>query len=113
MKFASIDIGSNAIRLLFCNVYDRDGEIIFKKEELIRVPIRLGEDAFTIGYISEEKKSKLIKAIHAFKLLIDVNEPVAYKACATSAMRDASNSGEIIESIKKVPVSRDIVFIID
>ncbi|MBL0052778.1 MAG: exopolyphosphatase [Bacteroidetes bacterium] len=102
MKFASIDIGSNAIRLLFCNVYDRDGEILFKKEELIRVPIRLGEDAFTIGKISNEKKSKLLKAMHAFKLLIDVNEPIAYRACATSAMRDSSNANEIIDSIRNV-----------
>lgn len=101
MKFAAIDIGSNAIRLLFCNVFNGKSDPVFKKEELIRVPLRLGEDVFLKGKISEEKIEKLIKSMKAFKCLIDVHEAIDYRACATSAMRDAANGNEIIERVKK------------
>lgn len=101
MKFAAIDIGSNAVRLLFCNVYDDDGKVTLKKAELIRVPLRLGEDSFITGKISENKTEKLIDAMKAFKRLIKVNEVVDYRACATSAMRDAQNGGEVIERVRK------------
>lgn len=101
MKFAAIDIGSNAVRLLFCNVFDDDGVVSLKKAELIRVPIRLGEDSFITGKISEEKIQKLIDAMKAFQNLIKVNEVVDYRACATSAMRDASNGKEVVERIRK------------
>lgn len=101
MKFAAIDIGSNAVRLLFCNVFDDDGTVTLKKAELIRVPIRLGEDSFITGKISEEKIQKLIDAMKAFQSLIKVNEVIDYRACATSAMRDASNGNEIVARIHK------------
>ena len=100
MKFAAIDIGSNAVRLLFCNVYLGKGEPIFKKAELIRVPLRLGDDAFLAGKISDRKAEHLVKSMHAFKHLIEVNEAIDYRACATSAMREASNSNEIIARVK-------------
>ncbi|MEI6816185.1 MAG: exopolyphosphatase [Bacteroidota bacterium] len=99
MKFAAIDIGSNAVRLLFSNVIE-NGEVSFKKAELIRIPIRLGEDSFLHQRISEEKTEKLITAMKAFYHLIQVYEPIDYRACATSAMRDALNGKEIIERIK-------------
>ena len=99
MKFAAIDIGSNAVRLLFCNVYQGPVEPIFKKAELIRVPLRLGEDAFLTGRISEKKAAMLVKSMIAFKNLIEVNEVISFRACATSAMREASNSQEIIEKV--------------
>jgi exopolyphosphatase/guanosine-5'-triphosphate,3'-diphosphate pyrophosphatase len=101
LKFAAIDIGSNAVRLLFCNVFNGKSDPVFKKAELIRVPLRLGEDAFLTGKISEKKIGKLIKSMTAFKCLIDVYDAVDYRACATSAMREASNSADIIERIKK------------
>lgn len=101
MKFAAIDIGSNAIRLLFCNVYEDGGEGIFKKADLVRVPLRLGEDAFLKKKISEKKIEKLITVMKSFKLLIDFYEVQSYKACATSALRDASNAAEIIERVRK------------
>lgn len=101
MKFAAIDIGSNAIRLLLCNVYNGKGNPTFKKAELIRIPIRLGEDSFLHGKISDEKADKLIKSLKAFKLLIDVYDATDYRACATSAMRDASNNKEILNRIYK------------
>lgn len=101
MKFAAIDIGSNAVRLLFCNVYDDNGVVAFKKAELIRVPIRLGEDSFLNGKISREKTEKLVTAMKAFKNLISVYDAIDYRACATSAMRDAENRWDIIERVRK------------
>lgn len=101
MKFAAIDIGSNAVRLLFCNVHEDGGKALFKKAELIRVPIRLGEDSFLHGKISAKKTDKLVKAMTAFKNLIDVYDVVDYRACATSAMRDAENSQEVVERVRK------------
>lgn len=101
MKFAAIDIGSNAVRLLFCNVYDDNGKIVFKKAELIRVPIRLGEDSFLNGKISAKKTEKLVTAMKAFKSLIDVYDAIDYRACATSAMRDAENRYDIVQRVRK------------
>ncbi len=100
-KFAAIDIGSNAIRLLFTNVTEHNGESYFKKVSLIRVPIRLGADTFTNKIISPEKEEKMINAMIAFRKLIDVHEVQSYRACATSAMREASNSTQLIEKIYK------------
>jgi exopolyphosphatase / guanosine-5'-triphosphate,3'-diphosphate pyrophosphatase len=100
LKFAAIDIGSNAVRLLFCNVFEGNIEPVFKKAELIRVPIRLGEDSFLLGKISEEKADKLVSAMKAFKNLISVYDAIDYRACATSAMRDASNNKELLERIR-------------
>lgn len=102
MKFAAIDIGSNATRLLFCNVIGEEGgEVVFKKAELIRVPLRLGEDTFIRGKIGREKADKLVTAMKAFKHLIRVYEAVDHRACATSAMRDAENRWDIVERIRR------------
>jgi exopolyphosphatase/guanosine-5'-triphosphate,3'-diphosphate pyrophosphatase len=101
MVFAAIDIGSNAIRLLFCRVYKVDGKPHFSKEELIRMPIRLGEDVFLYGKISEEKANRLITSLKGFNELIKAYGVQAHRAVATSAMRDASNGAEIIEKVKK------------
>jgi exopolyphosphatase/guanosine-5'-triphosphate,3'-diphosphate pyrophosphatase len=101
LKFAAIDIGSNAVRLLFCNVYEENGKASYKKAELIRVPIRLGEDSFLHKKISAEKADKLVSAMKAFKNLMDVYEAIDYRACATSAMRDAVNNHEVVERVRK------------
>ncbi|MCX6229963.1 MAG: exopolyphosphatase [Bacteroidetes bacterium] len=101
MLFASIDIGSNAVRLLFSNVYVTDNQLpTAAKATLVRIPLRLGEDVFKTGKISEERIQKLIKTLEAFKLLIDVYNPLGFEACATAAMREAVNNVEIIERIK-------------
>jgi exopolyphosphatase/guanosine-5'-triphosphate,3'-diphosphate pyrophosphatase len=101
MRYAAVDIGSNASRLLLCNVMEESGETHFKKAELMRIPLRLGEDAFLQGKISEKKIVKFVKTMTAFRHLIDVFEPVDFRACATSAMRDASNRDEIIQRVRK------------
>uniref|UniRef100_UPI00404B6891 Ppx/GppA phosphatase family protein n=1 Tax=Flavobacterium sp. TaxID=239 RepID=UPI00404B6891 len=101
-KYAAIDIGSNAMRLLITNIVEQNGQPTqFNKSSLIRVPIRLGQDAFTVGDISDENISRMIDAMKAFNLLMKVNRVEKYKACATSAMREANNGNEIIQLIKK------------
>ncbi len=101
MKFAAIDIGSNAVRLLLSHVHTSNGITSFKKAELVRVPLRLGEDSFLNGKISPEKIEKLVTSMKAFKHLIDVYDAIDYRACATSAMRDATNGKDIIERVRK------------
>ena len=99
-KYAAIDIGSNGVRLLIANVVEfKKKETQFKKSSLVRVPIRLGEDVFTTGIISEKNKNRMCDAMQAFQLLMNVNGVEKFKACATSAMREANNSEEIINSI--------------
>ena len=101
-KYAAIDIGSNAMRLLIMNIIEQKGkEVQFNKSALIRVPIRLGQDAFTVGEISEENIDRMIDAMKAFKLLMKVYKVEKYMACATSAMREAYNGKEVSEIIKK------------
>lgn len=110
-KYGAIDIGSNAIRLLISNVIvSDDKEPRFKKSSLVRVPIRLGADAFTSGIISEQNVRRMIDAIEAFKLLMNIHGVKTYKACATSAMREAKNGSEIAEKIKvQTGVKIDII----
>jgi exopolyphosphatase / guanosine-5'-triphosphate,3'-diphosphate pyrophosphatase len=101
MLLAAIDIGTNAVRLFFSNVFSQSGRVVVEKASLVRIPLRLGEDVFTLRKISEEKILRLSKTMQAFNLLIDVNQPVAWKACATSAMREAKNGREVIDRIYK------------
>ncbi|MGH7884695.1 MAG: exopolyphosphatase [Thermodesulfobacteriota bacterium] len=101
MKFASIDIGSNAVRLLFMEVFEFENEnTIFKKDALYRIPLRLGEDVFTDNFISDEKVSRLLDTMIAFDHLIKVYKPLDFMACATSAMREASNRDLVLKKIR-------------
>ena len=110
-KYGAIDIGSNAIRLLISNVIVKeDKETQFKKSSLVRVPIRLGADSFVNGLISDSNTDRMISAIKAFKLLMNVNGVERYKACATSAMREATNGETIVEKIEaETGVKIDII----
>lgn len=101
MIFAAIDIGSNAVRLMFANAVGDIGHIRVEKASLIRIPIRLGKDVYKNNTISKTRASNLIKTLKAFKLLIDVYKPESYVACATAAMREATNGPEILNKIKK------------
>ena len=101
-KYAAIDVGSNAMRLLVANVIEEKGkDTQFNKSALVRVPIRLGQDAFTVGEISEENIDRMVDAMKAFKLLMKVHKVEKYLAFATSAMREAYNGKEVVEIIKK------------
>lgn len=101
MRLAAIDIGSNAARLLITDVISGPQNVPeFIKTVLVRVPLRLGFDVFDKGEISANKVEKIIKTIKSYKLLLDVYEVKHLKACATSAMRDATNANEIIKKVK-------------
>lgn len=102
MKFAAIDIGSNAARLQISSVLDNEGMISFKRVEYVRFALRLGHDVFTDGTISPESEVRIFKLMHAYKLLMDLHEVQDYSICATSAMREASNSSEIITRVHKI-----------
>jgi exopolyphosphatase/guanosine-5'-triphosphate,3'-diphosphate pyrophosphatase len=110
-KYAAIDVGSNAMRLLITNIVEQEGkETQFNKSSLIRVPIRLGQDAFTVGEITAENINRMVDAMRAFNLLMKVYKVEKYKACATSAMREAYNGKEVVEIIKqKSDIDVDII----
>ncbi len=97
---AAIDIGSNAIRLVI-NYIEEGSKVTFKKAAFLRVPLRLGEDVFTIGEISSEKRVKLCESMRAFKQVMNTYNVQNYRACATSAMREAKNGAEVVEYIQR------------
>jgi exopolyphosphatase / guanosine-5'-triphosphate,3'-diphosphate pyrophosphatase len=101
LKFAAIDIGTNAMRLLLANVIEDEGETYFKKSFLVRMPIRLGEDVFEFGKIKKNRARNLVRIMQAFNLLMQANDVVRYRACATSAMREALNGEKVIDLIRK------------
>lgn len=99
-KYAAIDIGSNAVRLLLCNAVEEHGVTHFKKGELIRIPLRLGDDAFQYGTIRPEKADRFVKTMAAFKMLIDVFDPIDFRACATASLRESRNGDDLIKKVK-------------
>jgi len=101
LKFAAIDIGSNAVRLLIADIIETPDNLNITKLSLVRVPLRLGASVFDSGKISGSKTKKLIKTIKAFRYLIDVYEVRDWRACATSAMREAENSTEVLDRVKQ------------
>jgi len=100
-KYASIDIGSNAVRILVTNVVSYKKKTVFLKNALVRVPIRLGQDAFTNGKISDKNIKRMIKSMKAFKLLMEVHEVKDYLAFATSALREAKNGSYLVKKVLK------------
>ncbi len=109
-RFAAIDIGSNSVRLLIANVLINGEGPLFKKSALIRVPVRLGANAFTNHKIPEVSVNHLVETMIAFKYLMKANEVLHYKGCATSAMREAVNGPQITKRIKaKAGVDIEII----
>ena len=100
-KFAAIDIGSNAIRILIANIIQTEHNVVFQRNSLIRSPVRLGEDSFTLGEISPKSLKRFVKTMKAFKLLMNIHGVSHYKAFATSALREANNSSYVIKTVKK------------
>lgn len=101
-NYAAIDIGSNAVRLLISTITEQENkEPIFKKTSLVRVPIRLGSDVFMTKNISEENKMRMVDTLQAFQLLMKTYKIEKYKACATSAMREADNGQEVANLIEQ------------
>jgi len=111
-NYAAIDIGSNAVRLLVSTITEQKGkeETDFRKTSLVRVPIRLGEDVFEKSVISETNIERMVDTMQAFGLLMKSHGIEKYKACATSAMREAKNGVEVVEKIKaKTGVEIEII----
>ncbi|MBZ9632512.1 rod shape-determining protein [Salegentibacter sp. LM13S] len=111
-NYAAIDIGSNAVRLLVSTITEQKGraDTDFRKTSLVRVPIRLGEDVFKQSVISEKNIERMVDTMQAFNLLMKSHGIVKYKACATSAMREAKNGAEVVEKIKaKTGVEIEII----
>jgi exopolyphosphatase/guanosine-5'-triphosphate,3'-diphosphate pyrophosphatase len=101
LKIAAIDIGSNAIRLLIEEVHWHENQWRIDKVSLTRVPVRLGEDVFRNGRISDEKLRQLVKTMRAFWYLMDVHQVEMFRVCATSAMREAKNRKKVIETVER------------
>lgn len=101
MIIAAIDIGSNAARLLINEVKETNGKAEFTKLNLLRIPLRLGFDVFSKGEIGAERKQMVIKTMTIFRELMEIYKVEHYRACATSAMRDAKNGQEIIDIVKE------------
>ncbi|AZQ62902.1 phosphatase [Flammeovirga pectinis] len=100
MRLASIDIGSNAIRFQVVTTHPgKADEVVFKKLDYMRFPLRLGKDVFSAGKILRPTEEKLVKLMKVFSTLLDLYEVDDYIACATSAMREASNGKEVVERI--------------
>jgi exopolyphosphatase/guanosine-5'-triphosphate,3'-diphosphate pyrophosphatase len=100
LKLAAIDIGSNAIRFQISTVLDSP-QVLFKKLEYIRFPLRLGHDVFSTGNISQKSAIKFKKLMKAFRLLIELYEVDDYMFCATSAMRESENGSELVNEIQE------------
>ncbi|WP_299319641.1 Ppx/GppA family phosphatase [uncultured Porphyromonas sp.] len=108
--YAGIDIGSNAVRLLIKCLNEPGSSEPLSKVQLVRVPLRLGEDAFTEGRISKKKAKQLVSLIKAYSSLMEIYEVTAWRACATSAMRDAENGQELVERIyEKTGIKIEII----
>ncbi len=103
LNFAAIDIGTNAVRLMIKGIdTGKDVEEKLSKRLLLRIPLRLGNDVFAFGKITENKKEQLLHSILAFKELMTVYRVVRYRACATSAMREASNGISVAQEIEAI-----------
>jgi exopolyphosphatase/guanosine-5'-triphosphate,3'-diphosphate pyrophosphatase len=110
LKYAGIDIGSNAMRLLIAELIDVSNEVSFTKLGYVRLPIRLGSDVFKTGEISPEKEADFIKGMEAFKLIMGIYKVKDYKAYATSAMRTAINGRKVVEDVfKKTGLKIEII----
>jgi exopolyphosphatase/guanosine-5'-triphosphate,3'-diphosphate pyrophosphatase len=101
LKLAAIDIGSNAIRFQISTVLDNSPQILFKKLEYVRFPLRLGHDVFSTGRISDKSIGKFKKLMKAFRLLIELYEVEDYMFCATSAMREAENGADVAAEVEE------------
>ncbi|MBL7873701.1 MAG: phosphatase [Cyclobacteriaceae bacterium] len=101
MKLAAIDIGSNAIRFQVSSVIEYEEQVLFKKMEYVRFPLRLGHDVFTTNRISKKSCDKFMKLMQAFKLLLELYEVDDYMLCATSAMRESENGTELVDEVRK------------
>ena len=98
---AALDIGSNAVRFLICNIEESSDTKKCRKVAFLRVPVRLGEDVFTEGEISARRRMLLCEAMQGFSHLMKTFGVSEYRACATSSMREAKNGAEVLDEIRE------------
>lgn len=98
-RLGAVDIGSNSVKLLICDIINHETRIVNKKFIHMRMPLQLGNDTFLSGYISDDKKEKLARLIQTYKSFLEISETEKYRVCATSALREAENKEEIIDYI--------------
>lgn len=109
MRYAAIDIGSNAVRLLIADILEKKDEVVYTKNTLLRVPLRLGDDAFIDKHISAAKFQDMVKTMRSFRNLMDVYKVTDYMACATSAMRDSDNGAEVVKACQEEGIDIQII----
>jgi len=109
VRYAAIDIGSNAVRLLIADVIEKNDTVTYAKNTLLRVPLRLGDDAFIDRHISKGKFQDMVKTMGAFRNLMDVYKVNDYMACATSAMREANNGEDVVASCRENGIDIQII----
>lgn len=109
MRYAAIDIGSNAVRLLIADILEKKEEVVYTKNTLLRVPLRLGDDAFIDKHISIGKFQDMVKTMRAFRNLMDVYKVSDYMACATSAMRDSDNGADVVRACQEEGIDIQII----
>ena len=98
-NYAAIDVGTNAVRLLIKHIEEQERKTVFTKELLVRIPMRLGFDVFDTGYISEVKAKKMVRLMKAYSQMMKLYDVADYRACATSALRDAQNGKQLVKQI--------------
>lgn len=102
LNIAAIDVGSNAARLLIKHIdIDLDGNPTIRKSLFLRIPLRLGMDVFNEGKLSDKRADQFLHTVKAYRQLMKVYGVKIYRACATSAMRDAKNGKEVLKRIEK------------
>lgn len=98
--FGALDIGSNAARILFANIIHYQDEPFVFKNSLLRLPLRLGEDVYTMGKLSPAKTNSIIETLRVFSSLIKIYQPIDYAVYATAALREASNATQVLGLLK-------------
>ena len=109
-NYAAIDVGTNAVRLLIKHIEEQERKTVFTKELLVRIPMRLGFDVFDTGYISDVKAKKMVRLMKAYSQMMKLYDVADYRACATSALRDAQNGKQLVKQIaEKTGIRIDII----
>ena len=101
LLLAGTDIGSNAMRVVLVSARRRGKRWVLSREQALRLPVRIGADVFSGKEVSRETRHRLLSAMWIYRELIDLYEPYAHRACATSALREASNSDHVLQSVRK------------
>lgn len=102
MNIAAIDIGSNGARLLIKSFDDNaPAASRIKKLLFVRIPLRLGKDVFALGKISKERQRMMMHMMKGFRQFMLLYNVEHFRACATSAMRDAENGKKVMRHIEK------------